>query len=106
MGLRFRKGVKLFPGIRLNVTKNGLNSLTLGGRGLSYNIGKKGGRGTINKPGTGLSYSHYDAHEAKPTIDRETGEIHEAPRQNGLPWGIIAVIALVVLGVYLLRNPA
>lgn len=107
MGFRFRKGIPLAKGLRLNITKNGINSLTIGGRGLSYNIGRKGTRGTIGKPGTGLSYSQYSAYEekqGKPTIDPETGEIHEAPKTGGMPWGLIALIAVVILGVYILRS--
>ena len=56
MGLRFRKSVKLIPGVRLNV---GLRSasLSVGGRGVTYNIGSKGSRLTLGIPGSGLSYS-------------------------------------------------
>jgi hypothetical protein len=56
MGLRFRKSIKIIPGVRLNV---GLKraSLSLGGRGFSYNIGSKGSRVTVGLPGSGLSYS-------------------------------------------------
>jgi hypothetical protein len=109
MGLRFRKGVRLLPGVRLNITKHGINSLSIGGKGLTYNIGKKGTRGTIGKPGTGLSYSHYSNYEGKEVpeqIDRETGEITPARREGGLPWGLIALIALIVLGVYFFRAGA
>ena len=58
-------------------------------------------------PGTGLSYSHYTSYEekeGKPTIDPETGEIYEAKKTGGMPWGLIALIALVVLVVYFLRT--
>lgn len=56
MGLRFRKSVKIIPGVRLNF---GLRSasLSVGGRGLTYNIGSKGSRVTVGIPGSGLSYS-------------------------------------------------
>lgn len=109
MGFRFRKGLRLAPGIRLNITKRGINSLTLGGKGLSYNIGKKGTRATGGLSGSGLSYSEYNAYEGKktnPRIDPETGEIFPAQKKAGMPWGLVALIALVVLGVYLLRAKA
>ena len=104
---RFRKGVKIAPGIRLNITKRGINSLTLGGKGISYNIGKKGTRATGGLPGSGMSYSQYSSYEEKPgktTIDPETGEIHEGEKTGGMPWGLIALIAIVVVAVYMLRS--
>ena len=59
MAVRFRKSFRL-GGIKLNVTKNGLSSISLGGRGASLNIpvARSGGiRGTVGIPGSGLSYS-------------------------------------------------
>ncbi|HLO99904.1 MAG TPA: DUF4236 domain-containing protein [Fimbriimonas sp.] len=56
MGLRFRRSFKLFPGVRLNISKSGL-STSFGIRGASVNIGSRGVRGTVGIPGTGLSYS-------------------------------------------------
>lgn len=59
MGFRFRKSVKIIPGVRLNFSKSGV-STTLGGRGASLNI--KHGRKTkmtVGVPGTGLSYSEH-----------------------------------------------
>lgn len=59
MSVRFRKSFRL-GGVRLNVTKNGVSSITLGGKGASLNIpvARSGGiRGTVGLPGSGLSYS-------------------------------------------------
>ena len=107
MGLRFRKAVKLFPGIRLNVTKHGLSSLSIGGKGLTYNLGKKGSRGTVGLPGSGLSYSRYAQYGKKSVtetrIDPDTGEITHIKRQQGLPWGLVLLIAAIVLAVYIFR---
>jgi len=62
MGLRFRKSIKLLPGVRLNV---GLKSasISLGGRGVTYNLGSKGSRVTVGIPGSGLSYSTSVPHQ-------------------------------------------
>ncbi|WP_151710814.1 DUF4236 domain-containing protein [Acinetobacter brisouii] len=57
MSLRFKKSIKILPGIKLNISKNGLNSVTIGKPGASINISKKGKQATIGIPGTGLSYS-------------------------------------------------
>jgi hypothetical protein len=56
MGLRFHKSLKLIPGVRLNLSK-GMPSVSVGGKGLTFNIGKKGAKTTVGLPGTGLSYS-------------------------------------------------
>ena len=55
MGFRFRKSVKIAPGIKLNLSKSG-GSLSLGGRGATFNISSKGIRSTYSIPGTGISY--------------------------------------------------
>ena len=62
MGFRFRKSIKIAPGVRINLTKNGISSVSLGKRGATVNIGKKGTRGTVGIPGSGLSYSTYQSH--------------------------------------------
>jgi len=54
MGIRFRKSVKVMPGVRLNISKSGV-STTVGARGASVNIGKQGVYGNAGIPGTGLS---------------------------------------------------
>ena len=58
MGFRFRKRLKLFPGVSLNFSKQGISSLSIGPRGATVNIplGRSGGsRTTVGLPGTGLS---------------------------------------------------
>lgn len=56
MGLRYRKSVKLLPGVRLNISKSGL-STSIGKPGNTINVSRRGVRSTIGIPGTGLSYS-------------------------------------------------
>ncbi|GIV96838.1 MAG: hypothetical protein KatS3mg057_1495 [Herpetosiphonaceae bacterium] len=55
MGWRFRKSVKIFPGVRLNISKRGI-STTVGVRGASVTFGQRGTYLNIGLPGTGLSY--------------------------------------------------
>lgn len=57
MGFRFRKRIKIAPGISLNIGKNGITSATIGKRGASINIGGKGAKASVGIPGTGLSWS-------------------------------------------------
>lgn len=56
MGFRFRRSVKLFPGVRVNLSRGGA-SLSLGGPGATINLSPRGSRATFGMPGTGLSYS-------------------------------------------------
>lgn len=53
MALRFRKSVKLAPGLRINLSGSGL-SWSLGPRGASVGIGKRGTYLNTGIPGTGL----------------------------------------------------
>ena len=60
MTWRFRRRFRLFPGISLNLSKNGLSSLSIGRPGATVNVpiareGKT--RGTVGLPGSGLSFS-------------------------------------------------
>lgn len=56
MGFRFRKSIKIMPGVRVNVSKSGF-STSVGGRGATMNVSKRGVRTTVGIPGSGLSYS-------------------------------------------------
>ena len=59
MGFRFRKTIKLLPGLKINLTHKGISSASIGKPGASLNIGKKGTRTSVGIPGTGLSYSKH-----------------------------------------------
>lgn len=53
---RFRKSVKIAPGVKLNLNKKS-TSLTFGGKGFHYTTSSSGKRTTsFGIPGTGLSY--------------------------------------------------
>lgn len=55
MGFRFRKTIKIIPGVKINISKSGL-STSLGGKGCTVNIGHGRVKTTLGLPGTGLSY--------------------------------------------------
>ena len=57
MPFRFRKSVRLFPGVRLNLSKSGM-SVSVGGPGATVNFSRRGHSMTLGLPGTGLSYRH------------------------------------------------
>ncbi len=59
MTFRYRRSARLGP-LRFNFAKSGLSSISVGGRGASFNIpvGRSGSaRTTVGLPGTGLSWS-------------------------------------------------
>lgn len=59
MGLRFRRSIKLLPGVRLNLSKSGLG-ISAGPRGLRVGLDARGRRyASAGIPGTGLSSRHY-----------------------------------------------
>ena len=55
---RFRKSIKLLPGLRWNIGSKS-SSLSFGGPGARYTIGSNGSRATVGIPGTGLSYTEF-----------------------------------------------
>ena len=55
MSLRFRRSVRLFPGVRLNFSASGV-STTVGVRGASMTLGQRGAHMNLGLPGTGLAY--------------------------------------------------
>jgi Protein of unknown function (DUF4236) len=57
MGFRYRKSLRLSRGMRLNLTKRGISSVSMGRPGSMMNIGQKGVRSSLGIPGSGLSYS-------------------------------------------------
>ena len=72
MGWRFRRSIRILPGIRLNFGKRGLTSTTVGKGWFSTNISKGGVRSNVNVPGTGLSYRSQPANFAVPAPGQST----------------------------------
>lgn len=56
MGFRFRRSVRLAPGLRINLSKTGA-SFSVGRRGAAVNLSERGTKATVGLPGSGLSYS-------------------------------------------------
>src|SRR2546421_9575245 len=54
MTVRFRRSVKLFPGVKINIGKRGI-STSVGVRGAHLTFGKNGTYLSTGIPGTGLS---------------------------------------------------
>ncbi len=59
MGFHLRRSARLGP-LRFHFSKSGLSTISVGGRGASFNVpvNRRGGpRTTVGLPGTGLSWS-------------------------------------------------
>jgi hypothetical protein len=100
MGFRFRRSIKIAPGVRWNLGLRG-SSFTFGGRGATLNFSKRGVRATAGIPGTGLSYSQQiggprrqinqeSARADLPDVDPDTLGVRRTP------WKLIAAVLAVV----------
>jgi hypothetical protein len=58
MPIRFRRTLRVAPGVKLNFSKSGV-STTVGPKGFHFTFGKKGVRRTVSIPGTGVSEVDY-----------------------------------------------
>ena|SRR5215216_1556955 len=58
MPVRFRRSFKIFPGVKVNMSKGGV-SFTVGTKGYHLNFSKRGVRQTVGLPGSGISETSY-----------------------------------------------
>jgi hypothetical protein len=103
MGLRFQRRIKVFPGLRLNLSRSGVG-LSVGGRGAHVGITSRGQRYTsVGLPGTGLSWREYQ-HEPKGPAPRcalcQPGHVHI---HGGLV--LACLVGLVGLALWLWGRP-
>jgi hypothetical protein len=101
MGWRFRRSVKILPGIRLNFGKRGV-STSIGVRGAHVTIGHGKARETVGIPGTGVSYTTTQGTHAEPPSEAPTAVVTEplpkGKARRGWLWialGLLIVAALV-----------
>ncbi len=89
MSLRFRKRIKIFPGVWFNLSKSGI-STSIGGKGLTVNLKDGKNKTTVGIPGSGLSYSETSGgNPEKPTSESK-------PIQVWL-WALILVVIALIL---------
>lgn len=69
MAIRFRKTIKVAPGLKVNISKSGV-SASVGVNGLTTNLSKRGVRSTVGVPGTGLSASRLHKQKPKHAIEQ------------------------------------
>jgi uncharacterized protein DUF4236 len=95
MGFRFRRSVKILPGIRLNFGKRGV-STSIGVRGAHVTFGATGTRTTVGLPGSGLSYTHLDKPHRETRTLAAPEEIPPGSASRGRLWIVLIVVAVVV----------
>lgn len=71
MGIRFRRSMKLAPGVRLNLSKSGLG-VSVGRRGARFGVGPRGAYTSFGIPGTGLYTIDYLGKGGKPRHPQRT----------------------------------
>ena len=100
MGFRLRKTIKLFPGVKLNLSKSGI-STSIGVPGATINVSKRGTRSTVGIPGTGISYSEKLSGQSSTNIAPIVHEQVENKAGMGvgalLCWGGVALFGFLLL---------
>lgn len=82
MGFRIRRSIKIAPGVKLNVGKKGINSVSIGGHGFTKNIGRNGTRTTVSAKGTGISYTNYKPYKKKDKKDPNKLDVGQKIAKN------------------------
>ncbi|MGP1413412.1 DUF4236 domain-containing protein [Pyramidobacter piscolens] len=88
MGLRFKKSIKILPGVSINISKTGV-SATIGPKGKSINVGTNGIFGNLGL-GKGVSYR------------KKLGDV--LPKNAGTAGfkRLLKIVMLVVIAAYLI----
>jgi uncharacterized protein DUF4236 len=102
VGFRFRRSLRILPGIRLHIGKRGV-STSIGVRGAHVTLGHGSVRETVGLPGTGLSYTHVEG--ARKTAIKARGAEHTAAhvdgpmtgRPPGLLWPRLRILMLLAM---------
>lgn len=84
MGLRFRKSIKIAPGVKINLNKKS-TSVTFGGKGAHYTASSTGKKtASVGIPGTGISYTQTtgQSNRQKKTNKGESQPMSTAPQSN------------------------
>ena len=109
MSLRFRRRIKLLPGVHLNISRSGI-STSVGVRGASVTLGKRGTYANTGIPGTGVSWrSRLDSPPSKHAPDIPSHPEAVAQSEASMPlessvrshhlhwWKILIFLVMMVL---------
>lgn len=96
MAMRFRKSIKVAPGVRVNLNKKS-TSVTVGGKGAHFTASSTGKKTTsVGIPGTGVSYVSSSGGSTKKS-KKTTAAAAPSPRSYKVS-GIILLIVAVLIG--------
>ena len=93
MGFRFRRSIRILPGVRVNLGKRGA-SVSVGVRGAHVTVGPTGVRQTVGLPGTGMSYT---THRPWHSGGAPTPGAGASPTMHSPPSGLAKAIAIGAL---------
>jgi Protein of unknown function (DUF4236)/Bacterial SH3 domain len=100
---RFRRSIKIAPGVRWNIGKKG-SSLSFGGRGFTYTVGPQGSRTTVGIPGTGMSYTQVHSQSkgtsSVPPSPTSASMAQKSTRSNRSTF--LYICGFILLGIWLL----
>lgn len=86
MGLRFRRSIKILPGVKLNLGKKSAG-VSVGTTGARYSVNSSGRKtSTVGVPGTGLSYSNSSG----------GGKKSDKGSKTVLPWRLIIAVGVLI----------
>lgn len=107
MGLRFRKSIKLAPGVKLNISKKSVG-ISAGAKGARVSINSKGRvTKSVGIPGTGISYVTTskigDSDKKQGNTNKVSASNFEKPKISKAP--IIAILIVIAIFALLFRFP-
>ena len=92
MGFRFRRSLRLAPGLRINLSKSG-GSVSVGRGGTTLNFSSRGTKATVALPGSGLGYSTMLKSGPGTALPSDEG-------RSGGVGGFIVVVIFVLLALF------
>ncbi len=96
MGFRFRRSIRILPGLRLNLGKRSA-SVSVGVRGAHVTFGGPSGtRTTVGIPGSGLSYTEVSKPAHAPP-DAPEAPVQQGSSVRGWVWVMLLIVAVVWL---------
>lgn len=102
MGLRFRKSVKIAPGVKVNLNKKS-TSVTLGTKGVHHTVSSSGKKTTsVGVPGTGLSYVSTSSSKkgtSRTSRSKADSYVDRKEYSNTSPKNVLTCLTCVLLGI-------
>lgn len=98
MGFRFRKRIRIAPGLAINISKSGI-STSVGTKGATTNISGKGIKTTVGIPGSGLSWTFgpWKKSRTKQVKNEEIEEDVQTTKPKIHWWRLAVLIVIAVI---------